>query len=174
MNLAAMPQESRSHRTRPPFSRQPPSNPAVAIVIGLMSAAAAAAKPATHIGLPSGYQPEGIAAGHGHTAYVGSIPTGAVRRLDTRTGKTTPLIPPHEGRAAIGLKLDNAGKRLFVAGGPTGSAFVYSSANGKDVKQIRLAPAGQPTFVNDVAISKKTAYFTDSRRQAIYAIDASL
>lgn len=66
--------------------------------------------------LPDGWQPEGIAAGRGSDLYVGSIPTGAVLRLDARTGETTPVVAAQTGRAAIGLKLDKRG-RLFVAGG---------------------------------------------------------
>ena len=145
--------------------------PAVAavLVVLFVAAAVAVAAPRKHIDLPNGYQPEGVAAGRAHSLYVGSIPTGAVRTVDTRTGTTKPLVPAHAGRAAIGLKAD--GKRLFVAGGSTGSAFVYNARTGADVRQIRLAPDGEDTFVNDVAISKKTAYFTDSRRQALYAVD---
>ena len=69
------------------------------------------------IPLPTGFQPEGIDVGNGHTFYVGSIPTGAIYRGDLRTGNGSVLVPP-QGRAAIGV--DFADERLFVAGGPTG------------------------------------------------------
>jgi sugar lactone lactonase YvrE len=120
--------------------------------------------------LPDGWQPEGIAAGRDGDLYVGSIPTGAVLRLDARTGKTTPVVPAQAGRAAIGLKLDKSG-RLFVAGGPTGKAFIYDARTGADVAQPQLSVPGAATFVNDVALTRGTAYFTDSRRSAIYAVD---
>ena len=146
----------------------------VAVLVVAVGAVAAPKRPA-HIDLPNGYQPEGIAAGKGgHELYVGSIPTGAVRKVNTKTGKTSALDPAHDGRAAIGLKLDQSKTRLFVAGGPTGSAFVYDAKTGKDVKQLKLAPDGEATFVNDVTIAKKTAYFTDSRRQALYVVDDRL
>jgi sugar lactone lactonase YvrE len=120
--------------------------------------------------LPDGWQPEGIAAGRGWDLYVGSIPTGAVLRLDARTRQTTPVVPAQADRAAIGLKLDRSG-RLFVAGGGTGKAFIYDARTGGDVAQLQLSAPDAATFVNDVALTRGTAYFTDSRRSAIYAVD---
>jgi sugar lactone lactonase YvrE len=122
--------------------------------------------------LPAGWQPEGIAAGRGSDLYVGSIPTGAVLRIDARTGETEPVVAGQSGRAAIGLKLDRGG-RLFVAGGPTGKAFIYDARTGDDVAQLQLSAPGAETFVNDVALTRDTAYFTDSRRSAIYAVDTA-
>src|SRR5688500_14165453 len=82
---------------------------------------AMAAKPFPEvIPLPDGFQPEGIAIGPGTTFYVGSIPTGAIFSGDLRTGEGDLLVQPTEGRAAIGLSLDQGSERLFVAGGPTG------------------------------------------------------
>jgi len=126
---------------------------------------------ADRLDLPAGWQPEGIAAGRGHDLFVGSIPTGAVLKLDPRDGKATPLVPAREGRAAIGLKHDNQRDRLVVAGGPTGKAFIYDARSGADVAQVQLAQPGAETFVNDVALTRSSAYFTDSRRSAIYAVD---
>jgi hypothetical protein len=128
------------------------------------------AKPPATIALPAGFQPEGIASGRGPSLYVGSIPTGAVWKASARTGKGAVLVPPHEGRSAIGLKVDPRHNRIFVAGGATGQAFVYRKKNGGDIAQVRLAPEGATTFVNDVVVTKKAAYFTDSRLQQIYAL----
>jgi sugar lactone lactonase YvrE len=124
--------------------------------------------------LPAGWQPEGIASGRrGWDLFVGSIPTGAVLRLDARTGESTTVVGAHEGRAAIGLKLDDR-QRLFVAGGPTGKAFVYDARTGEDLAELQLSVPGADTFVNDVALARSTAYFTDSRRSALYAVDPDL
>jgi sugar lactone lactonase YvrE len=123
------------------------------------------------LGLPAGWQPEGIAAGRRWNLYVGSIPTGAVLRLDARTGATKQVVAGHDGRAAIGLKFDRRG-RLIVAGGPTGKAFIYDARTGADVAQLQLSQPGAETFINDVVLARGTAYFTDSRRSAIYAVDA--
>jgi sugar lactone lactonase YvrE len=126
------------------------------------------------IDLPDGWQPEGIAAGRGSALYVGSIPTGAVLRADARTGQVRTVVPGKAGRAAIGLKADRR-ERLFVAGGPTGKAFVYDARTGRDLAEFQLAAAGDiDTFVNDVALTRRTAYFTDSRKSQIYAVDIRL
>ncbi|MEA2466277.1 MAG: hypothetical protein QOJ57_403 [Thermoleophilaceae bacterium] len=122
------------------------------------------------IPLPAGFQPEGIASGKGSSLYVGSIPTGAVWKGDAKTGSGSVLVPAHDGRAAIGVKVDERARRIFVAGGPTGKAFLYRSRNGRDLADYQLAPEGAQTFVNDVVITRQAAYFTDSRLQQIYAL----
>lgn len=119
------------------------------------------------IGLPNGFQPEGIASGPRRSLFVGSIPTGAVYRADARTGRGTVLVPGREGRAAIGLKY--SGGRLIVAGGPTGRAFVYDARTGADVADVALTSG--PTFINDVVVTRKVAWFTDSQRQQLYRLD---
>jgi sugar lactone lactonase YvrE len=125
----------------------------------------------TRIALPDGWQPEGIAA-NGSQLYVGSIPTGAVYTVSSRTGRGRVLVRGRDGRAAIGLKV--AANRLWVAGGGTGRGFVYSVRTGQPVRAFRLAPAGQDTFVNDVAVTSEAAYFTDSRRSALYVLPRDL
>jgi hypothetical protein len=90
------------------------------------------------IPLPNGFRPEGIAVGTGSTFYVGSIPTGAVYRGDLRTGEGEVLVPAQSGRAAIGLKYDERTGLLFVAGGPTGFAFVYDGETGESIAAIQL------------------------------------
>ena len=117
------------------------------------------------IALPDGWQPEGIAI-KGSTFFVGSIPTGAVYRGDVRTGQGAPLVPAHEGRAAIGLKVHH--KQLWVAGGPTGKAFVYDARTGADVAELTLTTG--PRFINDVAIGKREAFFTNSRAAEVFAV----
>ena len=88
------------------------------------------------IPLPDGFQPEGIAIS-GRTFYVGSIPTGAIYRGDLRSGRGSVLVRGGEGRAAIGVDIDRRRLfdhgRLFVAGGPTGKAFVYDARTGSGV-----------------------------------------
>ena len=123
------------------------------------------------IPLPNGWQPEGIAVGNGTTFYVGSIPTGAVYRGDLRTGKGSTLVQPASGRAAIGVEHDRG--RLFVAGGPTGKGFVYDARSGALVRELQLASGGGATFVNDVAVTKQAAWFTDSNRAVLYRVPLS-
>jgi sugar lactone lactonase YvrE len=119
------------------------------------------------IPLPNGFQPEGIAVGKGSTFYVGSIPTGAIYRGDLRTGEGSIFIPPQTGRNAIGLKYDERTGYLFVAGGPSGFAYVYDET-GATVAAIQLS--APPTFVNDVVVTKDAAYFTESTRPVFYRV----
>jgi sugar lactone lactonase YvrE len=122
------------------------------------------------IRLPDGWQPEGIARGRGTSLYVGSIPTGAVWKGDARTGEGDVLVPLRPGeRSAIGIKVDKR-NRLFVAGGATGKAFVYDARTGEDLASYQLAAAGAATFVNDVVVTSKAAWFTDSRAAQLYAL----
>jgi sugar lactone lactonase YvrE len=122
------------------------------------------------IGLPEGFRPEGIAIDTGGTFYVGSIPTGAIYRGNVKTGEGSIFVPAAEGRAAIGVEYDRG--LLFVAGGPTGKGFVYSARSGSLLASPQLATepidASNPTFVNDVAVARGGAYFTDSRRPFLY------
>ncbi len=140
--------------------------------IAVLAASAALAKPfPATIPLPNGWQPEGIAVGKGSTFYVGSIPTGAVYRGDLRTGKGTTLVQGATGRAAIGIEFDRS--RLFVAGGPTGKGFVYDARTGALIREYQLATGGGATFVNDVVVTKRAAYFTDSNRAVLYRLALS-
>jgi sugar lactone lactonase YvrE len=124
------------------------------------------------IGLPNGFQPEGIAVGNGHTFYVGSIPTGAIYRGDLRTGNGAVFIAGTAGRAATGLKFANG--RLYVSGAATGKAFIYDANTGALIKEYQLAPSGGVTFINDVVVTKDGAYFTDSGRAVVYRVPKDL
>jgi sugar lactone lactonase YvrE len=142
------------------------------LVVG--SGSVAAAPPAEQgdpfpslIRLPDGFRPEGIAVGRGHTFYVGSIPTGAVYRGDLRTGEGAVLVPAQAGRMAIGLKVDHR-NRLFVAGGPTGHAYVYDAGTGATLATYQLTTGN--TFVNDVIITGTGAWFTDSFNGRLYHV----
>ena len=139
-------------------------------LVALVPATAGAGTFPDLIRLPDGWQPEGIAAGRGSSLYVGSIPTGAIWKTDARTGQGEVLVEGREGRAALGIKVDKR-NRLFVAGGPTGMAFVYDARTGADLASYQLTPEGTAaTFVNDVAVTHKAAYFTDSLNQQLYVV----
>lgn len=140
------------------------------LALSLPLIASAPAKPFPQvIPLPNGFQPEGIAAGHGTTFFVGSIPTGAIYRGDLRTGQGALLVPGQAGRRAIGLDFDGRTKLLYVAGGPTGAAFVYDALTGADVASVQLTSEAA-TFVNDVVVTRAAAYFTDSSRPVYYRL----
>ena len=136
---------------------------AVALLAVASGVAAAAPSYPSTIALPRGFQPEGIAI-RANTFYVGSIPTGSIYRGSLRTGTGSVFIQ-RTGRAAIGVEVDNR-NRLFVAGGPTGKAFVYNTRTGADIASYDLAPG----FINDVVVTRTGAYFTNSNRAELYRI----
>ena len=136
--------------------------------LGATAASPAADRPFPEtIALPDGFAPEGIAVGRGDTFYVGSIPTGAIYSGSLRTGEGSVLVPAAPGRQAIGLDVD-ARNRLFVAGGPTGDAYVYDGATGALLAEYELTDGA--TFVNDVVVTRDGAYLTDSFNQVLYRI----
>jgi len=139
---------------------------ALLAVYAAAPAASAGGKLPSSLPLPGGFQPEGIAIDEHGNFYVGSIPTGAVYRGDVRTGKGEVLVPGAEGRSAIGLKVWHG--MLFVAGGATGRAFVYSARSGMLLASYELATG--ETFVNDVVVTGRSAWFTDSFKQALYQV----
>jgi sugar lactone lactonase YvrE len=134
----------------------------VAVVVG--TAGAKNRFPET-IRLPDGFQPEGIAI-RGTTFYVGSIPTGAISRGALRTGRGAVLVQGGAGTAAIGI--EQAGGRLYVAGGATGKAFVYDARTGAAIATHQLTT--QQTFINDVTVAGNAAWFTDSVNKVVYRV----
>lgn len=115
--------------------------------------------------VPAGSQPEGIASGNGTTLYVGSRADGSVYRADARTGKGAVLVPGRPGeRGAYGLK--RADGRLHVAGGPFGTGYVYDARTGRDVATYDFDGG----FVNDVIVTRRGAYFTDSQKPVLYVV----
>jgi sugar lactone lactonase YvrE len=147
-------------------------------VFGALAAGIATGSPASSskggkpfpsvIQLPTGFRPEGIEVGRGTTFYTGSVANGAIYRGDLRTGKGAILVPGATGEAATGIELDRH-KRLFVAGAATGKAYVYGARTGSLLRTYQL---GTPptTFINDVVVTTKAAYFTDSRQPVLYLV----
>jgi sugar lactone lactonase YvrE len=76
------------------------------------------------------------------------------------------FVQPQTGRAAIGMKFDRG--RLFVAGGPTGQAYVYNARTGAAIRTYQLSTGG--SFINDVVVTKKAAWFTDSMKPVLYRV----
>lgn len=141
----------------------------LALSLTMIGAASAAQDPEV-IPLPPAFQPEGIASGNGTTFYVGSIPTGSIYVGDVQTGEGELLVEfeEDEGRAAIGLKFDARTGLLFVAGGDTGNAYVYDAETGETVAEIQLET--EPSFINDVVVTRDAAYFTNSSQRFLYKV----
>jgi len=129
--------------------------------------------------LPAGQAvyPEGIAYHPGTgDLFVGSFTTGAVYRgsVRPRSGPRTmdEFLPAGaDGRTmAVGMQVDRHG-RLWIAGGSTGTIWVYDAVTGRFLVSFYLGVAN--SFINDVAIRPQgDAYFTDSFQPWIYRIAA--
>jgi len=142
---------------------------ATAALLALTAAAVAGAQSSSsRIALPRGWQPEGIASGAGSSLYVGSIPNGAVLRVNPRNGRARVVVRGRSGRMATGVKV--SGNRLWVAGAGTGRAWVYDARDGREMARFGFAPRNVDTFINDVTVTARGAYFTDSRRNAIFFV----
>jgi sugar lactone lactonase YvrE len=149
----------------------------VVLMAGL-SAPATAARPAEVIVLPGATSAEGIAAGRGATFYAGDLFAGDIFRGNVRRGTAKLFIDAPESRMATGMKVDVAHHLLFVAGGFTGQAYVYDTRTGATVATYQFAlpgPATAPptTVINDVVITGRGAWFTDSRQAQLYFVPVS-
>ena len=122
------------------------------------------------IALPDGFQPEGITTSKRHTFFVGSRDNGAIYRGSLRTGEGAILVPgaspsvPEDDRAATGMKVDRFG-RLFVSGGDSHVIRVYHAGSGDEIRNYPIPTSG---FINDVIVTKRGAYFTDSNNARLY------
>jgi sugar lactone lactonase YvrE len=137
----------------------------LAITVPLTGSAAAQSGGLNRIGLPPGFQPEGIAI-RGHTAYLGSLADGRIIAVNLRTG-VSHVINDGPGTPSVGLKVDSRG-RLFVAGGPAGNARVISTKTGRLLATYQFPSA--PTFINDVVLTRSAAWFTDSMQAQLYEV----
>ena len=145
----------------------------------LLVAAPAAAGPITRgwpvlfpaeLDLPNGFQPEGIAIA-GTTAYFGSRLDGDIYAASLITGKGR-VISQGPGTSSVGLKVDRH-RRLFVSGGAAGNARVVDARSGDVLASYQFADGvspSTPSFVNDVVLTGRTAWFTDSQRPVLYGL----
>lgn len=136
-----------------------------AALTALLVAPGTAATFPDQIDLPNGFAPEGIATGRGTTFYSGSLSGQGIWRGDYRTGGGDLLV--EGGGPFVGMKVD-ARERLWVAGGDAGAGYVFDAASGEPIATFAFAAA--PTFINDVVVTRRAAYFTDSFRPAIYRV----
>ncbi|MEU9733253.1 superoxide dismutase [Streptomyces sp. NPDC048002] len=139
---------------------------AAATGAALAGTPARAANPTTVIPLPDGFRPEGITIGGGPYAYLGSLGDGSLYRADLRTGTGT-VVSPGPGTPSVGLKLDDRG-RLFVAGRGQGARVV--DARSGEILASYVLSTTTPTFANDVFLTRRAAWFTDSYQPVLHAL----
>jgi superoxide dismutase, Cu-Zn family len=117
--------------------------------------------------------PESIALDHERDVfYVGSADQGTLFRGRRDAASLTPFVAGRSApSAANGLALLPSGD-LLVAGGRSGSLFVYAP-NGT-LRRRFDSPATEQTFINDlVVVSPTEAYVTDSFRPTLFRVDPS-
>jgi sugar lactone lactonase YvrE len=142
------------------------------LALFLPSALPAAASPPGRddvIVLDGATSAEGIAAGEGTTFYAGDLMTGDIFRGDIRDGKAKRFIDVPDGRMAVGMKADVDKDLLFVAGGGTGKAYVYSTHTRKTVAEVTLTTK-EKQFINDVTLTDHGAWFTNSAAAELYFV----
>jgi len=145
-----------------------------ALVLTLLPATAQTAAAARQtfpdrIELPDGFLPEGITIARRHrtpTAWFGSRADGDIYAANLRTGRGK-VIHQGPGTASVGLKIDKRA-RLFVAGGPTGTARVVDARSGALLRDYPLTTG--ESFVNDVLLTKSSVWLTDSRQAQLYRL----
>ncbi len=131
---------------------------AIVMLIGIIPASAQQFP--DEIELPDGYFPEGIAVGRGSTFYVGSLADGSIYKGDLATGEGAVVVGPTGPFSTVGIEVDQR-NRIWVAGGPSGTGRVYDGDSGDLLAEFEFTQPLQ-SFVNDVVVTSKAAYFTDS------------
>ena len=130
------------------------------------SRTAAALDLPARIDLPNGWRPEGITTGFRSRLYVGSLANGAIWRGSARTGEGSVLVEGVAGRMAVGLHIDWRG-RLWVAGGNNHTVRVYNALTGRLLETYTFPTAG---FINDLAITRRAVYATDSNNRQLAVV----
>ena len=131
-----------------------------------------AAHPDEQIVLPGASSAEGIARGSGSTFYAGDLFGGDIFRGDVQSGTAELFIDAPDGRMAVGMAFDRRHHLLFVAGGAGGTGYVYDTDAGVPVASYEFSD--QPTFINDVTVTRHGAWFTDSARARLYFVPIDL
>ena len=124
------------------------------------------------IDLPNGFFPEGIESGPGTSFFVGSLQDGAIWRGDLRTGAGAVLAAGAPGRASAGIAFEAKRDRIWVAGvGPplngNSDVRVYDASSGALLATYQPRGVG---LLNDVAVTRKAVYVTDSTSPQLVVI----
>ena len=144
---------------------------ALTVLLGALAASAttaSAAHPDRQIVLPGATSAEGIAKGAGSTFYAGDLFGGDIYRGDLQRGTAELFVDAPAGRMALGMAVDVRHGLLFVAGGFDGTAHVYDTSTGAAVATYQLS--APPSVINDVAVTRTGAWFTDSVQAQLYFV----
>jgi len=122
----------------------------------------------------SGNNPEGVAWDQrSESFFVGTVGTGTIYRATLRDTKLRPFItadPAAPANSAVGMKV--SGGKLFVAGGTTGSIYVYKIKTGALLARFETGAGG---FLNDLVVTEKgDVYVTDSFRPMLWHLTPAM
>jgi sugar lactone lactonase YvrE len=145
--------------------------PLVVFALVASLAGPAVARPDKVIVLPGATSAEGIAAGRGATFFAGDLFAGDIFRGNVRRGTAELFIDAPAGRMAVGMSADTRHDLLFVAGGG-GFAYVYNTRTKAPVASYQVGDAAT-SFVNDVIVTRRGAWFTDSLRPTLFFVPVS-
>jgi sugar lactone lactonase YvrE len=132
---------------------------------------ASAAHRDEQIVLPGAMSAEGIAKGVGSTFYAGDLFGGDIYRGDLQHGTSELFVDAPSGRMALGMAVDVRHDLLFVAGGFDGTAHVYDANTGATVATYGLTDSS--SVINDVAVTRYGAWFTDSVQAMLFFVPIS-
>jgi sugar lactone lactonase YvrE len=164
---------SRISRTDSPALIRTATAPLLMLALAIaLAVPAAASRPAPVIVLPGASSAEGIAAGRGATFFAGDLFRGDIFRGNFQRGTAKLFIDVPDGRMAVGMALDPARRLLFVAGGFTGQAYVYDIRTRATVASYQFGDP-QASLINDVAVTKRGAWFTDSKQAKLFFVPMS-
>jgi hypothetical protein len=122
------------------------------------------------IDLPDGWRPEGITT-DGRLLYVGSLADGAIWVADPRSGDGEVLAQGRPGRVAVGIDHDRRRDVLWVAGGATGEVRAHDADTGAVLATYSFpSPDADPRFLNDLTVTRRGVYVTDSRHAELAVI----
>ncbi len=138
----------------------------MAVVLVAAVAPVATAVSPGRIDLPDGFRPEGITSDGNRRVWVGSLADGAIWHGDLETGVGSILVPGTPGSVAVGIDLDRHRQRLWVAGGGTSEVRVYDSQTGAHHRTWTFASG----FINDLVVTRRAVYATDSNIQQLIVI----
>ncbi len=133
--------------------------------------------------LPMGLESEGIERGKGHEFYLGGASwsgdfthSGNIYKGDLRTGEGKILVDTDLDRALGGLSYDVRTDNLYAAYGDPGAfvgnftnqgVVVYDGTTGEIKAEIKI---GDGILTNDVLVTSKAVYVTDSINPDLYKI----
>jgi sugar lactone lactonase YvrE len=109
---------------------------------------------------------------HRRMADADDLFAGDIFRGNLQRGTAERFIDAPAGRQAAGMKVDVAHQLLFVAGGFTGQAYIYDTTSGATLASYQFG-APDASLINDVALTKDGAWFTDSFHAQLYFVPVS-